>query len=772
MSERKMILVENPRHTVLLKRPASWRGDMWRTALAGGNGLTGVLVHGAVALESVQLNRHELWYGGGRSGGLPDLSDTLGRMREGILAGKYQESNGMLSRALREAGFWEGLSAPYPLGLLQLRHACATPFTQYRRGIRMDKGELFTRWQEGETLCERKLFVSRADDIVYLRILGSRADTCTIGTLDLAHCPANAAEEIKANLSVTYFPDGCGLYASSLGGKTYGAAVRIFGNITDTNGGLTVAGDYTLAVKAFCDGEPETALTALRSLPDSADLYETKLAENLRLYSPLYNASSLELAGEDEHLATNEEMLDIAYDGEISPAMLERLWRFGRYLFISGTNENGNPFPLYGLWHGDYNLMWSQHVANENVQMLYRHADASGLSYAVRALIRYYHQMVPIFEENARMLFGCPGIYIPAYTAPGCGGPSVNVPVILNWISCAGWLSAHFCQYYRHTGDRETLANEILPFLYKTARFYEGYLTYDEAGTAILCPSVSPENTPGNLMPPDGADKMGHPCPSVRDALMDHAILRELLTNLISLSREAADPQYTEKIPDWERMLAALPPYTLNKDGAVREWLCEDLDDNYAHRHLSHLYPVFPGNEILPDEDPVLLEGFRKAVSLREVDSQSGWSFPHMACIYARLGMGEAALESLDLLAKGCLLDNFFTLHNDWRHMGVSLDMADAPVQLDALMGTVEVLQELTVRFAADTLDLVPAPAARLETIRAKGLRFPGGQVSFTRDPATGVHGEIVADRDIRITVVTPETRFDVTLAGGERWRF
>ncbi len=772
MTKRICKPMGNPRHTMLLKRPASWRGDMWRTALPGGNGLTGVLMHGAVALESVQLNRHDLWHGGGRTGPLPDLSDTLANMRAAILDGNYREANGMLSAALRDTGFREGLSTPYPLGLLQIRHTCTAPFTGYRRGVCMDRGELFTCWQENETHCERRLFVSRADDTVYLRITGSTADTCTIGTLDLTRCPVQAAEEIKTNLSVTYFPDGCGLYSSQLGGKAYGAAVRVIGNVTETVGGLTVTGDYTLAVKTFRDTEPETALAALCSLPDAADLYETKLAENERLYAPLYNASSLELAAEDDHLATNEEMLDTAYDDKISPAMLERLWRFGRYLFLSGTHEDGNPFPLYGLWHGDYSLMWSQHVANENVQMLYRHADTSGLSYAVRALIRYYHQMIPVFEENARMLFGCPGIYIPAYTAPGCGGPSVNVPVILNWISCAGWLSAHFCQYYRHTGDKETLENEILPFLYKTAQFYEGYLTYDAAGTAILCPSVSPENTPGNLMPPEGADKMGHPCPAVRDALMDHAILRELLTNLLSLAGESDKPQYLEKLPVWEKMLTSLPPYTTNQDGAIREWLCEDLDDNYAHRHLSHLYPVFPGNEILPDDDPSLPDAFRKAVSLREVDSQSGWSFPHMACIYARLGMGEAALESLDLLAKGCLLDNFFTLHNDWRYMGTSLEMNECPVQLDALMGIVETIQELTIRYTSGNLYLLPSPTQRMSRIRVCDLRFPGGSVSFIHTPEMGISGSIMAVEDIDITVVTPEKRFALKLKKGETHRF
>ncbi len=763
----------NPRHTILLKRPASWRGDMWRTALPGGNGLTGVLLHGAVAVESIQLNRHDLWYGGGRNGTLPDLSETLAAMRCSILSGRYQEANGMLSAALSASGFHEGLSSPYPLGMLQIHHPCTGVFSAYRRGISMDTGELFTCWQEGDTRCARRLFVSREEDLVYLHVSGCVSDTYTIAPLDLSHCNGTIAAEIRDNLSVTYGNDGIILYASTLGGVSFGAAVRVIGGkTTATDTGLTVIGTHTVAIKTFRASTAADMLPLLQTLPDISDLYETRCAENAAVYGKLYHGASLELASEEELTATNEELIDIAYEDKVSPALLERLWRFGRYLFISGTHENGNPFPLYGLWHGDYHLMWAQHVANENVQMIYRHADTGGLSYGVLALIRYYTAMMEPFRENANRLFGCPGIYIPAYTAPGCGGPSVNVPVILNWISCAGWLGAHFTGYYRHTGDRETLLHDILPFLFETARFYEGYITYDQHGTCILCPSVSPENTPGNLMPQDGADKMTHPCPSVRDALMDHAILKELLVNLIDLSKESGQTEYTDKIPTWEKILNALPPYTANKDGAVREWLYPALDDNYAHRHLSHLYPVFPGNEILPDAEEAVLATFKKAVSLREVDSQSGWSFPHMACIYARLGMGEEALASIDLLAKGCLLDNLFTLHNDWRHMGASLEMQDAPVQLDALMGTVETVQELLLRYAADTLYILPAAVERLRNIKVENLHFPGGTVSFAKTVETGIVGTVTAAADKTITVVTPEKRVVLTMAAGETYPF
>jgi alpha-L-fucosidase 2 len=415
--------------------------------------------------------------------------------------------------------------------------------------------------------------------------------------------------------------------------------------------------------------------------------------------------------------------------------------------------------------------MWSQNVANENIQMIYWHAAAGGLGYAIRALIKYYTAQIGGFEANAKRLFGADGIYAPAYTAPGSSGPAVAVPVILNWISCAGWLSAHFWEYYKYTGDRELLISDILPFMYKNALFYESYLTYDADGSCVICPSVSPENTPLNFMPENFRENMGHICPVTKNATMDFAVMRELLTNLIEATEIVDIDLYSSKIDTWKHILASIKPYTVNRDGAVSEWMTPELDDNYNHRHLSHIYPVFPGSEITTVSAPDLMPAFAAAVEKRQLRGQSGWSLSHMACIWARLGRGDRALCSLDLLAKGCLIDNFFTLHNDWRHMGVSLDINAAPVQLDALMGAVNAVQELMARYAGDTLYIMPAPDARLSDISVRDMRFPGGTVSFKYKDET-LSALICVTKDMFLRIVTPNKTFEVNLKSGRSYKF
>lgn len=151
----------------------------------------------------------------------------------------------------------------------------------------------------------------------------------------------------------------------------------------------------------------------------------------------------------------NEDLLLEGYEGEAPNALIERLWRFGRYLFISGTHEEGMPFALYGLWGGDYALPWSHHMANENIQMTYWHCLSGGLGYAMKGFARYYTDLMDDFRTSARNLFGCRGICVSAGTTPGLGIPNQVVPVIVNWISGGGWLAQHLYDYYLYTGDVE-----------------------------------------------------------------------------------------------------------------------------------------------------------------------------------------------------------------------------------------------------------------------------------------------------------------------------
>ena len=725
------------RHIYTLSRPASWPHEEWREALPLGNGLTGALIPGSIAAEHILFNRHDLWHGGNEGGEIPDISDTFRAMRDSLDRGDYVAANqDNLMAALQKKGYAAGPEVPYPLGTLNLTFTPDGMFRHYRRGVNMRTGEAFVEFEIEGCHYLRRMFVSRDSDIVVLQVTADRefaafydfalfSETGEVEITDRSIRRISKDRKSAVNI----------LFRGDIRSEIHGESVKIMGR------------DYTILIRCSSHGSS-------LSLDEFAEEnYESLFEKHTVLHTPLYDAVSVELAEDEAHGSTNEAMLDDAYDDEASPALIERLWRFGRYLFISAANEKGNLVPLYGLWHGSDGLPWAQYVANENVEMTYWHAMTGGLEYAIPPLLRYYTSKIEKFRECAKKIFGMRGIWISAYTTPNVAGPCVPVSVIGNWISCAGWLCRHFWEYYLYTGDEKLLREQILPFMREAALFWLDYVDEQDNGYLLIRPSVSPENTPGNLFDLPTKSATGHRCPAVKNATMDFAVMKELFTNLLEGVRITG--LYADEAKEFRNALGKIPAYMVNADGAVKEWMDPMLEDHYAHRHLSHIYPVFPGNEVTEQNDPALFEAFRKAVHLRELGSQCNWSLTHMAAIYDRLGEGEAAVECLDLLAKSVLLPSFFTVCNDWRHMGMTLDWKDVPIQLDAVFGTVNAVQEMLFRWQEDALSVLHALPERLKTGSVRGLVFPGGTIDFSwRKPgeiSVIVHAEREIDADLLI---------------------
>lgn len=762
------------RNKLILKYPTSWWNNKWREGLPSGNGRIGALVYGAVKDETVMLTHEDLWHWG-RKDELPDVSHTLPETRKLMDEEKYLEASWHLTNALADRGYQTELASRFPVADLKLTMECEHAFKQYRRSLDMETGEITVTWQDGGKRYERKLFVSRADNAIIYEI--SAAGQALSGALRLAFHPTeepslvDACKEIEASVQTKAEGDYFYYAARNDDGTDFGAVMRVITSAGDSAAqvqdtiGFQSATRVLAIVKLFVKGERESEWNKLQaeltSIP--AD-YNQLLTSHAALHGPLFHSANIELGGQEEDVRTNEELLLDAYDGETSTELVQRMWAYGRYLFISGTHEDGYPFGLYGLWGGDYQLTWCHNMANENVQMMYWHAPAGGLMSLMPALIRYYESMMDDFRENARKLYGCRGIYIPAGSTPGIGVPNQIVPVIMNWTGAAAWLARHYYEYYLYSGDRNLLADKVLPFMREAALFYEDFIVLEQNGQIKFYPSVSPENTPENFMPTDGRP-LAHPMPTTINATMDCALLKELLTHLIAGSREAK--VYGDDIARWEDMLMRIPDYRVNSDGAIREWMDERFDDRYNHRHLSHIYPIFPGQEFTREEHPERFEAFETAVNKRLIGAQTGWSLGHMSAIYARLGDGNKALAQLDILSRSCLLNNFLTLHNDWRDMGVCLNMEEAPIQLDANMGWVNAVQEMLLYVSPTMVKLLPALPDRWPNGKVSDLRFCAGKVSFEWNREEGTfRAELTAERDTQITLKLPTEFAHYSLSG------
>lgn len=749
-------------NTLRLYYPASFWRNIWREALVSGDGTLGASFLGGSKYQTVMINHADLW-SGGSSMSLPDVSQSLGHMRARMDQGEFREASWELVNNLKDRGYEARMEAPFPMGDLKAVIAPRGSFRQYQRLLFMDKGVVASEWLDGGSARRTEGFVSRKEHMLLYRICADKPDLDVTFWLDMhentGEKPSDIRDYIKAHKKSWSEHRDLIYVGKNTDQLSYGMLARVYtdGECTEEQKNqihVTNTDSIVIGLKIFVKGEEEDEIQRLHKEMDDFDGdYDRALADHTALHSPLYFSAELSFA--DNSNRANEDLLQEAFTEEAAPELVEKLWKYGRYLFISGTRKDGNPFPLYGLWAGSYRLPWTHNMANENIQMIYWHCFTGNLAELHEAVFGYYNKRLEIFRDNARKLYGCHGIWIPAGTTPDVAVPCQIVPVIINWTGAAGWLAQHYIKYAAYKRDKKYIEEEILPYLFEVAEFYQDFITYNPDGTIKLYPSVSPENTPNNFMPPKGV-QMAHPMPTAINATMDLAIVKEFFSNLEKLTSICGC--HEDKRPLWRKVIDSIPPYQINDEGAIKEWQAEGFEDNYNHRHLSHIYPVFPGTEINSVDNREELEGYKKAVALRKIDAQTGWSMAHMAAIYARFEEGERAMESLDNMAKACLLSNFFTLHNDFRGMGITLDMDPAPVQLDAIMGYVNGVQEMLFYAEKDLIKLLPALPKKLSHGEARRFRYACGSVDMSWDiEKASFHAKIRAIFDHKVRIKLPE---------------
>lgn len=761
-----MQLIDKNINVLTMKYPSSWHGALWREGLPSGNGKIGVNVYGGVKRETVLINHGGLW-SGKPAAALPDVHECLEKTRQLMDKKCFKEANWVLANALKEAGYDNERGYPLPLAELNMTLMGLPGFSDYLRAVNMETGEVSSQFCEDGVWVRKDLFVSRKDDMI---IMSVKADAPILNavfslkeresrrTNDKLYEYIKSVCEAKADKNILTYT------ANDTDGLPYGAAARIDadGSIITENGSIKIqnASEILLKIKVFIKGSSD--INALvNELQRENSGYDYYLDRHIPLHKALYSGAELSL-GENRNLS-NEELLLDAYGGTSSNELVEKLWRLGRYMFICGSCADGLPFTMYGLWFGEYRQMWSHNMANENIQMIYWHTNVGNLEELNKPLFEYYNGRMECFREAAKKLYGCNGIFIPAGTTPNMSLPNQIVPVILNWTGAAGWLAQHYYRHYLYTSDTEYLHSTLLPFMKAAADFYEDFIVYDEKGQVKIYPSVSPENTPKNFIPPENED-MAHPMTTTINSTLDLAIIKELFLHLLKISEE--QNIYTDKADTWRKIVNAIPEYKTNDDGAMREWQYDGFNDRYYHRHLSHIYPIFPGDEInICDK---VIGTFEKAVDLREIGAQTGWSLAHMASIYARFGRGADAMKCLDNIAKTCMQKNLFTLHNDWRRMDISLEMEDsAPIQLDALMGYVNAVQEMILYSSEKFIRLLPALPDGMPHGKISGWRFVGGSIDMEWNIENKIlRAELAADREFEINVVLPDMFRDVSFNG------
>jgi len=729
-------------------------GSTWEHGLISGNGSVGAVVM-SQPLDETVIFSHERMFLPERPPQLPTLTGPrLFEIRNLIDRGLYQQASQLAFDLSGQDGF--RYPDPFvPAFELGIRMDGDPNIEGYRRSVDFETGEASVEWKDVRGIFVRTLFVSRADSVAVMRIRGERPGSVN-ARLELRarepgherfrkHMRDSKATAIGENL--TYRHRFLNAYPGSIHSIEGVARVTTRGGSTRVEGtGLVVSGaDEVLllidVLPVYEEDKTHHERTQAR-LAALAPSYDSLLERHAKIHGELFRRVRLDLGGGADRSLSSEDLIGKSTDEAVSPALIERTFDASRYNIISSIGEL--PPNLQGVWAGTYDPPWaSDYTQNGNVQSAIASLLMARTPELMLAFTSYIESLVPWMELNAQRIFGARGIVLPSRTSTN-GFNNALAPRFAGgfWVAGAPWAAHFFYDYYLHTGDRRYLVEHVMPFMEKTALFFEDYLYEGKDGRLVFSPTQSPENTPGNTN-----------SQATFNATMDVAAAKELLTRLVALSRELGRNQ--EKVKVWEQMLAKMPPYILGPEGGVKEWLTPLLEDNHAHRHSSHLYPLYDG---LPDEiarDPKLKAAFKRVIELKLERHWTDWqrsggymSFGLVQLGQAATSLGEAELayRSFAPLVNRYWLPNMASTHN-YRSL----------FNMDVSGGLPAVLIRMLVSAEPGKVSLLPAQPKALPQGSIEGL-LCRGQVEVRRlnwKPGS-VEVTLVSSRAQRLVLEAP----------------
>lgn len=740
-----MVTIRKPKNALKFTMPASWWGSTWREAIPTGNGVTGAAVYGGAANETIMLTHADNWWQGG-VGVLQDVADKLKDVRKKMDDGDVRGAENVLKNALISKNYRPMLSYPLPLCDFHVDMRLDRAAKEYSRILNMENGEVTVSFKDGATRYDRSLFVSRAQNIIVYEITktGSKAIDVTL-SLDL-HDKFNvrtpdAISKLPEGVNVKYEKFFMCFSARSDSGAEFGAVGFINhygGEQIVENGGITIRGaeKVFVIIKPFVESQREKEWKSAReSLKSIKSTYEKLLKEHTALHSKLMGSAELDLDAEYRDMPADELLRKAFADGEASPALLEKLWAFGRYLMVCGTSDASSPLAPYGLWCGDYKAPLSQINASGSLQNTYSHVLAGNLSDYMLSVFTYYESVLSDLKKNSSRLYGCRGIFIPSVMAHGTGVLGMVDGKVIHFTGVAGWVAQMFYDYYLFTDDLKFLKTRALPFMKEVALFYEDFFKPGADQRYDSCPSYSPDTTPANYAG-GGVDTLE----IARSATVDFAIAKELLTNLIEGSERAGINK--AEIPKWRDMLTRMPDYKAD-DGVAREYIDPGFADNATSPSTSMFYPVYPGREITPDE-PEALKPFAAAAKKKiagAAKEHTSMSLSRYASLFARMGDGDTALDIISTMTRSMAMSNLVYAATDWRGMGAGSCGKWAQYTVESNMGVTNALQEMFVQSDSSTVRLLPALPNALAKGEIDGIQTRTGVevTSLSWDKRKGV---------------------------------
>jgi len=703
----------------LSDRPTLWYeapAQRWLSALPVGNGRLGAMVFGRVYKETVILNEETIWTRWPDDRHNPDALRSLPEVRRLLLEGRVEEAH-----TLAELG---SFGMPHRQASYQVLGDMTLLFgghheelvSRYRRSLDLDDGVLRVDYELDGMQFRREAFASVPDDVIVLRF-----ESSTEGAIDLGthyYRRYDAFERIEGSDHVIGGVVGARGTAFSSRARVIaeGGTVMRLGDHLHVRGADAV----TILVAAATDFRHEAYEEACLEVLNAAAArpFAELRARHVESHRPAMRRVRLRLADESDpglEALPTDVRLERVRAGGLDPGLVEQHFQFGRYLLLGSSRPGALPANLQGIWNESYQPAWdSKFTININLQMNYWPAEVANLAECHTPLFDLIDRLRVTGAETARLHYGCGGFVAHHNTDLWADTAPLDNVFCGLWPAGAAWLAHHLWESYAYSLDHEFLRDRAYPAMKEAARFVLDFLVEDpESGELLFGPSLSPEN--------QYLDANG-----IRSGLcMSPAGDTQIIVGLFARCVRAAeildvDAAFREELTAATELLPAM---RIGDRGQLQEWREDHAEYEKGHRHVSHLFAVYPDAQITPDRTPELAAAARRSLELRieEASDRSigGWSVAWLSLLWARFREGAAAHEQLYAILRKSTESSLLDLSPPGGTNPLTV------FQIDGNLGAVAAVCEMLVQ-SHDAIELLPALPPEWPDGSATGLRVRG----------------------------------------------